>query len=353
MMADTQPRRPNGRNPPPAPLPVWDLAAIRAMPPPSWILPGLIPARAKTLIFGPSGSFKSTSAVALACAIAHGHDVAGIAPDETVPALVVVAEDAEGLAANALAWHEARELEDGPVRVSPAEGLALAMPDAADRLAATAAVAFPRQNFGLVLDHWDLLAGADLNDANAVAPALATLDRLLADRCRYVITLAHTPWDSPDRMKGSVLPWNNHATRIKAKAEPGVLSSTLQVVHHKRGQPGFTLAVRWQETDDGIVPSEVRAENAAPARKGPSGDKQRLALDCLHRAQAEHSDQHPGHPDIPAHANLARYGRVEELFVRMAPGDDPPFRKRASFKRAIGTMQARHLVKHVEGFLWT
>jgi hypothetical protein len=124
-----------------APLPIWDLAAIRTMEPLSWILPGIIPAKAKTLIFGPSGSYKSTAAVA--CAIAHGHEIAGIAPDETLPALLVAAEDAEGLAANVLAWHGAHGLEDGDVAVAPADGLTLASADAADRLAATAHLAFP------------------------------------------------------------------------------------------------------------------------------------------------------------------------------------------------------------------
>lgn len=344
----------NGRDrPAPEPLTAWKLDIIRKQDPPSWILEGILPAKAKTLIFGPSGSYKSTSAAALACAIAHGHDVVGVAPAEALPVLFIVAEDAEGLAANVLAWHEAHELKDGPVRICPADGLALSDPAAAARIAATALKEFGKQSYGLVLDHWDLLAGADLSDANAIQPALATLDALLRHRCRYVILLAHTPWDAPDRMKGSVLAWNNHATRIKAEAEQGALASSLRVVHHKRGRSGLRLSFRWRETDDGIVPAEIGAEHAGPAKKGPSGDKQRLALSCLHRAVAEQAEQHPGHPDIPAHAKLARYGRVEELFVRHAPGEDPPYRKREAFKRAVAGLQSRHLVKHVEGYLWT
>ena len=50
-------------------------------------------AKQKSLIFGPSGTFKSTSAVALTCAIAHGHTIADIAPDLTVPGVIVAAED--------------------------------------------------------------------------------------------------------------------------------------------------------------------------------------------------------------------------------------------------------------------
>jgi hypothetical protein len=153
-------------------------------------------------------------------------------------------------------------------------------------------------------------------------------------------------------VKGSVLTWNNQAARIKAKAEPGALASSLQVVHLKRGRSGLTLTFSWQERDDGIAPRDIRAENAAPVRKGPSGAKQRLALDCLHRAIADGPDPHPGHPDIPHHAKLARYGRVEELFVRIAPGDEPPFRKREAFRRAVTALQAAHRVRHVDGFLW-
>ena len=36
-----------------APLPIWTLNTIREMPPPSWVLPGLIPAKQKTLILAP------------------------------------------------------------------------------------------------------------------------------------------------------------------------------------------------------------------------------------------------------------------------------------------------------------
>ena len=77
-----------------------------------------------------------------------------------VPAMILAAEDAEGLAANVLAWHEAHELVDGDVAVSPIDGLTLAAPDAAARIAASAEIAFPGRPYGLVLDHWDLLRAA-------------------------------------------------------------------------------------------------------------------------------------------------------------------------------------------------
>ena len=115
-----------------------------------------------------------------------------------------------------------------------------------------------------------------------------------------------------------MLTWNNHATRIKAESELGSLTSRLRVVHHKRGRAGICLEFKWRETDDGIAPDSVRADNAPPPKR-PSGANQRLALDCLNRVVAEHVEPHPGHTDIPAHAKLARFNRVQDLFARIAP----------------------------------
>jgi hypothetical protein len=67
----------------------------------------------------------------------------GHAEAAPLPSWDLAAEDAEGLAANVLAWHGAHGLEDGDVAVAPADGLTLASADAADRLAATAHLAFP------------------------------------------------------------------------------------------------------------------------------------------------------------------------------------------------------------------
>jgi hypothetical protein len=124
------------------------------------------------------------------------------------------------------------------------------------------------------------------------------------------------------------------------------------VVHHKRARSGGVLVFAWQEVDGGIAPREIRAENATTSCRGPTGANQRLAFDCLHRTVSDRVETHPGYADIPQSAKLARYERVAELYVRHAPGDAEPWRKRDHFKRAVAAMQARHLVKHVDGWLW-
>lgn len=77
----------------------WD-DDLEDITPPPMLLPELIPGRAMGWLGGPSGSYKSFVAVALASALAHGHGALGdaeLAPRRPVRVLYVAAEDPFGV----------------------------------------------------------------------------------------------------------------------------------------------------------------------------------------------------------------------------------------------------------------
>jgi hypothetical protein len=120
---------------------------------------------------------------------------------------------------------------------------------------------------------------------------------------------------------------------------------------------GFRLeTVELDADEDGDpVRSCVVAEADLPARAAKEvtlTPKQRTALDCLATTLADHGEEAPLARDIPRNVRVARFARWQEAACRYKPGDEPEWRKRADLRRTAETLQAKGLIRHVDGWCW-
>lgn len=80
--------------------------AIRNIPPPEWMIPGVLRKRSVAMLFGPSAVGKSFVAVDLAGAVLTGRDWQGFSHDTTGPVVYLAGEGASGVAMRMDAWSE-------------------------------------------------------------------------------------------------------------------------------------------------------------------------------------------------------------------------------------------------------
>lgn len=98
-------------------LRLYSTEELMAMPPPKWLVEGLIPERSFSVLFGPSGVGKSFVAIDLALSVASGLHWAG---RSTKPGFVVYvsAEGTAGLGQRIKAWMIDRGLEPADVDIA-------------------------------------------------------------------------------------------------------------------------------------------------------------------------------------------------------------------------------------------
>ena len=95
-----------------------------------------------------------------------------------------------------------------------------------------------------------------------------------------------------------------------------------------------------------------RAELAGKEKKVPLTPKQRTVLECLATAIADHGQEAPLAHDIPRKARVVAMARWRDAAIRYLPSDQPEWRKRQDFARTAEALQAKYLVRHVDGWCW-
>jgi hypothetical protein len=150
---------------------------LESLPPLAWLIPGEIPARSLTVLYGPSGTGKSFVALDYAFRIA-----------QTAPVLYVAAEGVYGFAARKLAWCRLNKL--------PA-GQAWFLPQAIDLLGNLAALdlihtAAPLQPALIVVDTLARCMSGDENSSRDMGQFIAACDGIRAATGATVLLIHHT-----------------------------------------------------------------------------------------------------------------------------------------------------------------
>jgi hypothetical protein len=348
------------------PFPFWRVADIEALEPPEYIVEGLIPAQAQSVLFAPSGHYKTMTALDLVVCIAFDLPFHGLAV-KTCPVIYVANEDAYSLARQRLlGLLDFRGLKGERERIAIIPGdVSLSDPAVVERLAATAEAAFPGENVGFVFDTWDKSIGGDPDRTAEVVPAVERLEQLIRRGARFVVTLSHSPWSNPERTKGSVAYWAAQGARIKAERDEETGKGTLYVIHMKNGPDGLRLEFEYQKhpftvggkTCETIIPHRLHdAPDRTPkASKHKSakrlGKNQKIALDALKAAIVDHPDPTPAARDIPRHAQGVGMEKWRAAFDRYSPHVEPKHRA-TRFQEAVDALAAERFVRHVEGFSW-
>jgi hypothetical protein len=347
------------------PFPFWRVADMRALKAPRCVVEGLIPDQALTLIFAPSGHYKTMTAVDLVLSIAYRSDFHGLEV-ESMPIVYVANEDAYGLARQrVVGWLDFHGCEGERVVVIPGDVL-LNDPDTPARILATARDAFPNdKRFGVVLDTWDKSIGGDPDKTSEVVPAVHAMEAMLKAGAAFVLTLSHTPWSNTDRSKGSVTAWASYAARAKSERDEASGIGTLTVVHMKNGISGLQLKFEYErhtfevagEATTTLIPRRIMdaPDKAAPKReekpKRRLGDNEKIALDAFHAALSDHGEVIPPTHDIPRGTRGIRHDTWEAAALRYLPQPEE-WRKRQKFGVAMLSLTRRFLVRHADGWYW-
>lgn len=277
----------------------WTLDDIENLEPPEWLVEELIPRRAKALIFGESGHYKSIHMVDMFCRAAHGMDYHGVRA-KTFPVCFVANEDAYGLAKHhVLGWHRYYGKPTGRAIVIPGN-VKLDNAEDVQKIVAAARDAFGEERPVFVIDTWDRSLNGDQNQTSDVNPGLTGLDALLA-AAEATVTISHSPWSDKNRTKGSVTFWANHDTRLRAEKDEVTERGTIVVKHQKHAKNGFMVHFELElyefDARNGakattLIPQRVHDAPAQEVNK-PNGkardrlnDEQTLALQAL-REEAE------------------------------------------------------------------
>ena len=186
---------------------------LRSLPDLSWLIDGLMPASGLSVLYGPSGSFKSFLALDWALCVATGLPWFGhtVEPRWVV---YVAAEGRAGLKARTWAWWDARGRPDlSRIRWLP-EAVNLRDHGQVDRARRTLA-SLPERPGLLVVDTMArTMPGGDENAAKDVGQFVASVDGLRAEDAALVVH--HTGKDGDDERGSSAL---RGAADLMAKVE--------------------------------------------------------------------------------------------------------------------------------------
>lgn len=176
-------------------------AELKALPPPTWLVDGLVPVDSTVLLYGASGAGKSFVAVDLACSVATGRAFHGRKVRQG-GVLYVAAEGAAGLGQRVDAWEQYNAADAwGATWVKRAVNMfdvswSSVFIDYVLRMDVLPSL--------ILFDTWArCTVGADENSARDVGVVLEHLERLRAATGATVMPIHHTGKDSSRGARGS------------------------------------------------------------------------------------------------------------------------------------------------------
>lgn len=298
-LLETRPPRPELR--------VLSVADMRAIPPPRWLIDGVLMERKVAFIYGPSGTFKSFIALDWACCTALGVDWAGRRVREPGRVLYIAAEGADGALRRVDAWLAARgfpsdALESRLFFID--EAVDLRDPGQLDWLSAQSNELEP------VLVVVDTLArstpGADENGAQDMGAVIGDLSAL-AKRGPCVLVVHHSGKSADAGMRGSSA--LRAGADIEWKCDRDRKKNTVKLENTKQKDEAEAAT---------IVLSAVRSADSLAFRRASFAELQEQALAAIPHNDRVYSAIRDK-PDVQQ-AELVRLTGMTEAQVRGATG---------------------------------
>lgn len=269
--APAAPRRPAAR--------LMSIAEIEAMPPPEWLIEGLIPERGLVVPYGPPKVGKTFIVLSMALHIAAGMAWFG-RPVKQGVVVYIAGEGLGGLALRIKAMRLRHEIPaDVPFYIRP-KAVNFREPTAVAELVALAREAAAGQPIALVVI--DTLArampGVDENSAQEVGLVIAQCDLVKEELGCTVAPIHHTGKDAERGMRGSnAIHGAVDATfRVKAAGKGRV---TLINEDQKDGEPAPPMTFNMEEVSTGLRSSlvPILEDQRGPGRpKGEDADSTEL-----------------------------------------------------------------------------
>ena len=349
----------------PKPFPTLTLDEIEALPPPVWLIEGLLVENSNASLIAPPKSLKSFLALDWALHIAYGIKWHGRAVKQG-GVLYIAGEGVGGMQRRVAAWRAFHgcagntapfRLVAVPFRIMDKGHIASAI--------ATAAAMMEADGFKPLLYVNDTLArsmaGADENSAQDMGRAVEGMDEIKAGTGSTMLSVHHTGKDADRGARGSSALLGAVDTEITVKRSESLL--TIKVTAQKDAEEGDEIVVRAQKVGlDGRDPVEgkpsslvLRPSDLPPPTPGPSlSDGSKFALDklrevviregVLSRPGSVPEAVPPGVKWVSRRAWRAQFDACSAL-----EGDDT---KRRTFNRAVNDLTGKGVIAAYEDFVW-
>ena len=187
-----------------SPIRLLTYAEMVAMPQADWLVEDVIPDRAKSVLYGPSNSFKSFHATDLGCSVSTGRSYHGKATTKR-KVIYVANEGANGVGRKRIpAWMAAHKIplnERGNIYLVTAETI---LPNETSRnnlLAAIRTIVEPDEEFFLIVDVMRGTMNGSENDDEAAHAWTSAAEILIAEGAA-LLTITHSPYSEDGRMRG-------------------------------------------------------------------------------------------------------------------------------------------------------
>lgn len=215
---------------------VYTTAGLADLGHPEWLIEGVLPAQAISLMYGPPGIGKSFLAVAAAMAASSGRDFLGRRATRPRNTLYVVGEGAAGMRPRAEAWEHVH----GPAEEALWHNGALQLHSPTDMAALRMFVGDTKIEFIIFDTLARCTAGVEENSSREMGAVVAELDRLRDVNDCSILIVHHSGKDTSRGSRGS------SAIKAAVDAELEVSGRSLRTTKMKdfpAGQPiQFTLA---------------------------------------------------------------------------------------------------------------
>lgn len=330
------------------------------------VVDGLMPRTGLTVVYGESGCGKTFNVLDLACHVAAGLPWRGLQVEQG-PVVYIAAEAPKSVERRVWAWKRHHKIERLPLLIVQSS-VDLLNGDCEAVLERVRQVEEERGRVALTVV--DTLARAMTGNENApddMGRFVAACSRIREAGDTHVLVVHHSGKDTAKGARGhSCL---RAATDVELEVTNGEAGGCIKVTKSRDDMGGRTFGFRLETVELGTntkgrtVTTCVTLEADAPAREERKpkprprrlGDVEKIVLECLDAALADH-----GRPaeeagaiarDIPRHATVVRRDALDRAADRYM-ADRAGNKRREATGRAIDSLQARGMVKHVDGWLW-
>ena len=319
------------------------------------LMEGLLPRTGIGVLYAESGAGKTFVAIDLACHVATGRAWRG--RDVTQgPVIYVAAENPASVKRRLWAWKQYHGADRLPVLVvqSGVDLLNGAAQELAELVLTTLDV---ETQLGVRMVVIDTLARAMTGNENApddMGRFVAGCGMIREASEALVLVVHHSGKDTAKGARG------HSSLRAATDVELEIAASTLRVTKSRDDATGDAFGFRLHTVDLGSTAKghnvttcvAVEAEIAEPLKKPRRlGANEKVVFDALTAAIVDRPDPTPTGRDVPATARGVRTERWMEYALRYLPQPEEK-RKREAFARAIASLVADSLVRHVDGFAW-
>jgi hypothetical protein len=343
------------------PLPTLTLDEIEAMPPPVWLIEGLLVQASNASLIAPPKSLKSFLALDWALHIAYGIPWQG-RPVKQGGVIYIAGEGVGGMARRIAAWRAFHGCSGNPApfrlvavpfRIMSAQHVQAAVATAQAMMEADGVRPLLYVNDTLARS----MAGADENSAQDMGQAIEGMDRIRAETQAAMLTVHHTGKDAERGARGSSALLGAVDTEITVKREDSLLR--VKVTAQKDAEEGDEIVVRAQkvgidgrEPEDGkpsslvLMKTDAQLKTDAPALSGGMA----FGLKMLREAIAA-GGQTAMSPDYPAGVRIVPIKAWRREFYARSHLESDDAKKKA-FQRAAKDLAHRGVVGVCNDHVW-